>query len=51
MPYNALAEHYASRGRPADAVRLFRRALEVDPKDAYASMRLKTLESLAAEQK
>jgi Flp pilus assembly protein TadD len=46
MPFNALAEFYVSQGRPAEAVRLFQKALAIDPKDEYASMRLKRLESL-----
>jgi Flp pilus assembly protein TadD len=46
MPHNALAEFQAAQGKRDEAVRLFRKALAIDPKDGYAAMRLKTLESL-----
>jgi CubicO group peptidase (beta-lactamase class C family) len=48
MPYNAMAELYASLGKRDDAIGCFRKALAIDPKDDYASMRLKTLETARA---
>jgi CubicO group peptidase (beta-lactamase class C family) len=48
MPYNAMAELYASLGKRDDAIGCFRKALAIDPKDAYSSMRLKTLETARA---
>ncbi len=43
MPHNAMGELYSSMGKKAEAVRSFRMALVIDPKDDYAAMRLKSL--------
>jgi CubicO group peptidase (beta-lactamase class C family) len=45
MPFSAMAELRASQGRRDEAIRFFRKALAVDPKDEYAAMRLKSLET------
>ncbi len=42
-PHDAAAEVYLRMGKRDEGVRAFRRALDLDPKDSYAAMRLKAL--------